>query len=158
MIKAVSQIHGGNGLFNKQQWVNLRAIYKFSKPENDINPDSGSLINPNKCTHTHTHTHHKPHQDIKVQKTRKNQKILNTDRGKDTVHTEMGFPGGSVVKNPPASAGDMGLIPVLGISPGERNGNPLQYSCLENPMDRGTSVGHDCATEHAHTQRGTKKE
>ena len=58
MIKAVSQIHGGNGLFNKQQWVNLRAIYKFSKSENDINPDSISLINPNKnkCTHTHTHT------------------------------------------------------------------------------------------------------
>ena len=37
----------------------------------------------------------------------------------------MGFPGGSVVKNPPAGAGDMGFIPVLGISPGERNGNPL---------------------------------
>ena len=41
------------------------------------------------------------------------------------VHTEMGFPGGSVVKNPPASAGDMGLIPVLEISPREGNGNPL---------------------------------
>ena len=39
------------------------------------------------------------------------------------VHTEMGFPGGSVVKNPPAR--DMGLIPVLGISPREGNGNPL---------------------------------
>ena len=49
----------------------------------------------------------------------------------------MGFPGGSVVKNPPANAGDVGLIPGLGRSPGEGNGNPLQYSCLENPMDRG---------------------
>ena len=49
----------------------------------------------------------------------------------------MGFPGGSVVKNLPANAGDMGLIPDLGISPGEGNGNPLQYSCLGNPMDRG---------------------
>jgi len=45
-----------------------------------------------------------------------------------------------VVKNSPASAGDIsdpGSIPVLGRSPGEGNGNPLQYSCLENPMDRG---------------------
>ena len=42
-----------------------------------------------------------------------------------------GFPGGLVVKNPPASAGDAGLIP------GERNGDPLQYSCLGNSMNRG---------------------
>ena len=40
------------------------------------------------------------------------------------------FPGGSVVPNPPASAGDAGLIPRLGRTSGERNGNPLQYSCL----------------------------
>ena len=47
---------------------------------------------------------------------------------------------GSVVKNPPANAGakgDSGSIPGLGRSPGGGNGNPLQYSCLENPMDRG---------------------
>ena len=50
----------------------------------------------------------------------------------------MDFPGGSVVKNPLANAGDMGSIPGLGISAGERNGNPLQCSCLGNPMDRGT--------------------
>ena len=49
----------------------------------------------------------------------------------------MGFLGGSVVKNPPANAGDTGLIPGLGRSPGEGNGYPLQYSCLENSMDRG---------------------
>ena len=51
-----------------------------------------------------------------------------------------GFPGGSVLKNPPASAGDagdMGLIPGLERSPQEKQGNPLQYSCLEIPMDRG---------------------
>ena len=42
-----------------------------------------------------------------------------------------------VVKNPPANAGDIGSIPGLGSSLGEENGNPLQYSCLENPMDRG---------------------
>ena len=47
-----------------------------------------------------------------------------------------GFPGGSVVKNLPANAGDMASIPGLGRFPGERNGNPLQYSCLGNPMDR----------------------
>ena len=50
----------------------------------------------------------------------------------------MGFPGGSVVKNPPTKAGDMGLIPGSGRSPGEGNDNPLQYSCLGNPMVRGT--------------------
>ena len=50
---------------------------------------------------------------------------------------DQGFPGGSVLKNPPASAGDAGLIPGLGRSPGGGNGNPLQHSCLENPMDRG---------------------
>ena len=49
----------------------------------------------------------------------------------------MGFPGDSVVKNPPANTGDAGLIPGLGRSPGEGNGNPLQYSYLGNPMDRG---------------------
>ena len=49
----------------------------------------------------------------------------------------MGFPGGSVVKNPPANAGDRGLIPGSGRSLGEGSGNPLQYSCLGNPMDRG---------------------
>ena len=48
-----------------------------------------------------------------------------------------GFPGGAVVKSPPASAGDSGSISGLGRSPGEGNGNPLQYYCLENPMDRG---------------------
>ena len=48
----------------------------------------------------------------------------------------MGFPGGSEVKNLPANEGDMGWIPGSGRSPREGNGNPFQYSCLENPMDR----------------------
>ena len=48
-----------------------------------------------------------------------------------------GFPGGSVVKNVPASAGDAGSIPGLERTPGGWHGNPLQYSCLENLMDRG---------------------
>ena len=49
----------------------------------------------------------------------------------------MGFPDGSLVKNPPANAVDAGSIPGLGRSRGEGNDNPLQYSCLENSMDRG---------------------
>ena len=61
---------------------------------------------------------------------------------------KLGFPGGTVVMNPPASAGDasdVGLIPGSGQSPGVGNGNPLHYSCLGNPMGRGaqraTSMG-----------------
>ena len=49
----------------------------------------------------------------------------------------LGFPGGSEVNASACNAGDLGLIPGLGISPGEGNGNPLQYTCLKNPMDRG---------------------
>ena len=49
----------------------------------------------------------------------------------------MGFPSGSVVQNHPASAGDVSSIPGSGKSPGEGNGNSVQYSCLGNPMDRG---------------------
>ena len=68
----------------------------------------------------------------------------------------MGFPGSSVGKESAYSAGDLGLIPESGRSPGEGNGKPLQYSCLENPMDRGawratvhgiTRVGHDLGTK-----------
>ena len=49
----------------------------------------------------------------------------------------LGFPGGSEVKASACNAGDLGSIPGSGRSPGEGNGNPFQYSCLENPMDRG---------------------
>ena len=48
-----------------------------------------------------------------------------------------GFPGGSPIKNMLASTGDVSLVPELRKSPGEGNSNPLQYSCLGNPMDRG---------------------
>ena len=67
-----------------------------------------------------------------------------------------GFPGDSVVKILPVKAGDTGSIPGSGRSPGQANGNPLQYSCLGNPMDRGPwraspwgyeRVGHDLVTE-----------
>ena len=49
----------------------------------------------------------------------------------------MGFPGSSDGKESTYSAGYLGSIPRSGRSPGEGNGNPLQYSCLENPMDQG---------------------
>ena len=53
------------------------------------------------------------------------------------IPTFYGFLGGSEVKASARNAGDLGSIPGWGRSPGEENGNPLQYSCLENPMDRG---------------------
>ena len=52
----------------------------------------------------------------------------------------MGFPGGTMVKNLPANAGDMGLISGPRRSPGEGNGNPLQYFCLGNSTDSGTQL------------------
>ena len=58
---------------------------------------------------------------------------------------KMSLPGGSVVKNPPANAGDIrdtGSIPGLGRSPGGGHGNPLQYSCLENPHGQRSLVGY----------------
>ena len=56
---------------------------------------------------------------------------------KEEVTAEMGFADGSVVKNLSADAGNMGPVPGLQRSPGEGNGNPLQYSGLENPLERG---------------------
>ena len=53
------------------------------------------------------------------------------------MHSSRGFHHGSEVKNLPASVGDVGSIPGSGRAPGEGDGNPRQYSCLENPMDRG---------------------
>ena len=52
-----------------------------------------------------------------------------------------------MVKNPPTNAGDVGLVPGSGMSPAGGNGNPLQYSCLENPTDRGAwwATGHGVA-------------
>ena len=53
------------------------------------------------------------------------------------MHINMGFPGGSDGEESACNAADPGLIPGSGRSPGEGNGNPLRYACLENPMDRG---------------------
>ena len=64
-----------------------------------------------------------------------------------TKSIRRGFPGGSLVKNPPANAGNAGSIPGSGRSLGVGNGNPLQYSCLGNPMTRGAwwATGHGVA-------------
>ena len=59
----------------------------------------------------------------------------------ERLHSHYGFPGGSDGKESACNAGDPGLISGLGRSPGERNGNPLQYSCLENPTDGGAWRG-----------------
>ena len=68
------------------------------------------------------------------------------------LYVVMGFPDGSTVKNPPANSGDMGSIPRLGRCPGEGSGNPLQYCCLGNPMDRGAWQ----ATVHGVTKSQTR--
>ena len=61
--------------------------------------------------------------------------LYNHTQNSECENTQ-GFPGGSDSKESACSAGDLGLIPRLRRSPGEGNGNPLQYSCLENSMDR----------------------
>ena len=62
-----------------------------------------------------------------------------------------GFPGGSVIKNLLGNARDAGLIPWSGISPGKGNGNPLQYPCLGNPMDRGVWQATVLGVTKSHT-------
>jgi len=82
-----------------------------------------------------------------------------------TFHIQAGFPASAVVKNLLANAGDVGSMSGLRRSPGRGHGNPLQYSCLENAMDKGTwwvivhgfeksqtrLTEHVCARTHMHT-------
>ena len=70
-------------------------------------------------------------------------------RVKAWLFSTTGFPGGSAVETLPANVGDVGLTPGLRRSPGEGNGNPLQYSCLRNPMDRRAqqAIVHGAAKE-----------
>ena len=69
-------------------------------------------------------------------------------------HFQGAFSGSSVVMNLPTSAGDLDSIPGLGRSPGEGNGNPLQYSCLENPIDRGACRGYSSGRTRLSNKRG----
>jgi len=72
--------------------------------------------------------------------------MLYTQNKHNIVH-QLDFPGGSDGKEYACNAGDLGLIPGSGRSPGEGNGNPLHYSCLENSMERGAwqSILHGVA-------------
>ena len=63
--------------------------------------------------------------------------IFSPNQNYKGLQSVMGFPRGSEVKGSACNAGDLGSIPGSGRSPGEGNGNSLQFSCLENPMDRG---------------------
>ena len=72
-------------------------------------------------------------------------------KGRGHMYTYGGFPGSSDGNESACSVGDLGLIPGLGRSPGEGNGNPLQYSCLGNPTDGGAWQ----ATVHGVTKNRT---
>ena len=70
-----------------------------------------------------------------------------------------GFPHGAVVNNPPANAGDardVGSLPESGGSSGIRNGNPLQYSCLENSIDKGAWWAMVCGVSKSQTRLSTQ--
>ena len=82
--------------------------------------------------------------------------IIYNGKEPEKVYIKMGFPGGSDSKESACNTGDPGSIPGSGRPSGEGNGNPLQYFCLENPMDRGAwwatvyrvaRVGHNLATK-----------
>ena len=120
--------------------------FQFSYLENSMTAEPGGLHSPWSrkevdmteyvCTraHAHTHTHTHTHTD-------------NASTGFCPVKADnpfnrvsgliLDFPGGSDSKVSAYNTGDRGSVPVLGRSPGEGNSNPLQYSCLENAMDRG---------------------
>ena len=86
------------------------------------------IFHSQKHTHTHTHTRNFPLQKSGTNSIYCHKSVL-------PKLNQTSFPGGSEGKASACSAGDLGSIPGSGRSPGEGNGNPLQYSCLENPMD-----------------------
>ena len=81
--------------------------------------------------------------------------ILDSETHGLCVYTYVGFPGSSVIKNLPANAEVKGSIPGLGRSPGEGNGNPLQYSRLGNPMDGGAWQATVCDVTGSQTRLST---
>ena len=81
------------------------------------------------CPYAHTHTHRDTHRHTHRDTHRHTHTHTHT-------HTHRGFPGGSVVKSPPANPGDRSWIPGSGRSPGGGHSNPFQYSCLGNSNNR----------------------
>ena len=75
--------------------------------------------------------------------------IYSFSDSQDLYTSKLGFPGGSDGKESACNEGDLGSTPGSGRSPGEGNGNPLQYSCLENPMDRGTCRHSPCGRKES---------
>ena len=99
-------------------------------------PQLGSVVSCRACRKSENSTKIRA---LKLWLLREKNSVRREERQED-IYTRLGkcFPGGSDGKEPACNAGDLGSVPGLGRSPGEGNGNSLQYSCLENPMDRGT--------------------
>ena len=87
--------------------------------------------------------------DFRILRSKKKIKIKITRQ--EVVNGIVSFPGGSAVKNPPANAGDRGLIPGSGRTPGAGHGSPLQYSFLEKSMDRRAECAMVCGVEKSQT-------
>ena len=130
---------------------NSSAIKLWIKTKGSFHQDSFKM---NTHKHTHTHTHRETHTGIKQTflSNNKPQRAEAKRQQGDHKHPEVSnlstwvtdtvisAPGKwcPLLQESACNAGDLGSIPGSGRSPGEGNGNPLQYSCLENPMDRGT--------------------
>ena len=115
---------------SRDTWSN-RHMWPWSTKQNRAKANrvckENTLVIANTLFQQHTHTHTHTHTPLRCK-----------CHGYRYSHCiDKDFPGGSAVKNPPAKAGDTVLIPGSIRCLGEGNGNPLQYSCLENPMDRG---------------------
>ena len=128
-----------------RMYLNLKDYpYKMSRQSNIYKPHSNQKSKTyNKYTHIQKKQKKKEnHQNSKKDIFLKNEQRATKITGKQVrkwhqVHTYQGFPVGSVIKDLPGNAGDTHLIPESGRFPAEGNGNPLQYSCLRNPMHRG---------------------
>ena len=99
-------------------------------------PQLGSVVSSRACRKSENSTKIRA---LKLWLLREKNSVKREERQED-IYTALGkcFPGGSDGKEPACNAGDLGSVPGLGRSPGGGNGNSLQYSCLENSMDRGT--------------------
>ena len=104
------------------------ASKESDQPNSNPNPNHNSKRHMSPNVHCST---------ISIARTWKQPKWPSIDEWIKMYYIHMGFPGDSEVKASACNAGDLGSIPGLGRSPEEGNGNPLQYSCLENPIGKG---------------------